>query len=317
MKLIYTAWAVSAIAVHTYRLEAQPPKQVSVAGRVLDVADSVPLFGVVIEFEPVRGMPYARTDSVGRFTFRTTTRESFLTIRFHNGFYFSDFVVKEIPSSGSLDIGVVLLRRGPSPTEYAVVPWCEPVDRIPDRLPDGWWIQRDASSKQEKKLVACDGLLREPRVASRQVVTVAAQNTERAGLPRPEKCAGFKIARSSRQTEHIPYPQVRRPWPVDVSKATIVKDPLVGRSESNLFRPVSVEQVREQLKQYSVVPRSEWKNAYSHVAGGDEAGWLVAQDECFRWTMRPGGLAWIVYPDGTAVYLAAELHPFLDSELKR
>jgi hypothetical protein len=58
---------------------------------------------------------------------------------------------------------------------------------------------------------------------------------------------------------------------------------------------------------YYVVPRTEWEHGYSHVAGGDEGGWLVSRGRCFMWTMRPGGLGWIVYPDGTAVYLAAEL----------
>ena len=139
------------------------------------------------------------------------------------------------------------------------------------------------------------------------LTNVAAQDPARPGLPRPAACAGFKTAGSSLPAEHVPYPQVRQPWPVDVSKATIVKDPLVARHSSDRFRPLPVEQVRTQLKRYYVVPRTEWEHEYSHVAGGDEGGWLVASGRCFMWTMRPGGLGWIVYPDGTAVYLAADL----------
>ena len=137
---------------------------------------------------------------------------------------------------------------------------------------------------------------------------VAAQYPARPSLPRPAACAAFRTADSSLPAEHVPYPKVRQPWPVDVSIATIVKDPLVARHSSDRFRPPSVEQVRKELKRYYVVPRTVWKDEYSHVAGGDEGGWLVSHGRCFMSTLRPGGLGWIVYPDGTAVYLAADLH---------
>jgi hypothetical protein len=89
-----------------------------------------------------------------------------------------------------------------------------------------------------------------------------------------------------------------------VSKAEIVKDERVARRHE-YFAPVSIQDVRERLGRYVVVSREEWKNGFSHVAFGDEGGWLVTETECFQWIVRPGGLAWIVYPDGTAVYLAA------------
>ena len=137
---------------------------------------------------------------------------------------------------------------------------------------------------------------------------VAAQESPRAGAPRPEACAGFKIAGSSRAAERDPYPQTRKPWAVDVSSATIVKDPLVARIFAGRFEPLSIEQIRERLTKYFVLTRTEWLHGYSHAGGGDEGGWLVAGGECYLWTIRPGGLGWIVYPDGTAVHLAAELH---------
>lgn len=135
----------------------------------------------------------------------------------------------------------------------------------------------------------------------------AAQDLASAGGLRPAACADFKTTVSVPSVEHVPYPPIRQTWPVDVSTATIVKDPLAAGRVVN-FQPVSVEQVRKQFKRYFVLPRTEWEHGYSHVGGHDEAGWLIAGGRCFRWTMRPGGLGWIVYPDGTAVYLAAELH---------
>lgn len=71
------------------------------------------------------------------------------------------------------------------------------------------------------------------------------------------------------------------------------------------FERVPAEEVRERLRRYVVISRQEWENGFSHVFGGDQGGWLVRGNECFQWIVRPGGLAWIVYPDGAAVYLAA------------
>jgi len=96
-----------------------------------------------------------------------------------------------------------------------------------------------------------------------------------------------------------------RRWPVDISKAEIIKDQRVARRLSEYFRPISHEEVREKLMRYVVVSRQEWDHGFSHVAHSDEGGWVATEKECFQWIVRPGGLAWIVYPDGTAVYLAA------------
>ena len=95
---------------------------------------------------------------------------------------------------------------------------------------------------------------------------------------------------------------------MDVPRATIVKDVQVARIwDLTRMKPAPIEKIREALAQYRVLPREDWLHQYSHVAGHDEGGWLVAGNQCFQWRLRPGGLAWIVYPDGTAVYLTAHL----------
>lgn len=121
--------------------------------------------------------------------------------------------------------------------------------------------------------------------------------------PRPAACEGLKITGVAQLSEHVPYPPIGRPWPFEVSTATIVNDSLVAHPSTDRFPPTSIDQVRAALTRYLVVPRTEWEHFYSHVAGHDEGGWLVAGKQCFAWTMRPGGLAWIAYPDGMAVYL--------------
>jgi len=126
-----------------------------------------------------------------------------------------------------------------------------------------------------------------------------------AAVPTRASCSGFKIPPPSHPSEHSPYPAIDRGWPVDTSHAEIVKDERVARRGSEYFAPVSIEDVRERLTRYVVVSREEWDNGFSHVALGDEGGWLTTATGCFQWIVRPGGLAWIVYPDGTAVYLAA------------
>lgn len=125
-----------------------------------------------------------------------------------------------------------------------------------------------------------------------------------ATVPTPASCSGFKVPPPSDPGEHSPYPAIGKRWPMDVSKAEIVKDERVARRDE-YFAPVSIQDVREKLSRYVVVSREEWQHGFSHVAFGDEGGWLVTQTGCFQWMVRPGGLAWIVYPDGTAVYLAA------------
>jgi hypothetical protein len=149
------------------RSSVHDTKEVQVTGRVLDIVDSVPLFGIGIQLEPILEVPFARTDSLGRFVFRGTTRSTSLKIRLYNGFYVDDSLFRELPSSGQLDIGVMFLKRGPYPVERMIIPWCEPVDRPPESVPAGMWVARDWRSRVRVKWMLCDGFLREPRVLTR------------------------------------------------------------------------------------------------------------------------------------------------------
>ncbi len=65
--------------------------------------------------------------------------------------------------------------------------------------------------------------------------------------PRPPACEGLKIAGLAQLSEHVPYPPIGRPWPVEVSTATIVKDSLVAHPSTDSFPPISIEKVREAL----------------------------------------------------------------------
>ena len=147
---------------------------------------------------------------------------------------------------------------------------------------------------------------------------IGAQGAATPPVPRPAGCEGFKtlpLTLSDRlrdasttpdpwpPAEHVPYPPLRERWPVDVSTATIVDDPSVAFSTDERLPPASIGQVRQRLTNYVVLPHVEWQHRYSHVGGLDQGGWVVTRDQCFTWTVRPGGLAWVVYPDGTAVYL--------------
>ena len=107
-----------------------------------------------------------------------------------------------------------------------------------------------------------------------------------------------------------PFP-IGKPWPEDVYRAVITIDdsltlPRDPQFSASTLHPI---EVRELLMRYVVVPEAEWKNEYSHVAGGDVAGWITLPDERrMIWMLRPGGLGWIVYPDGGTVYLTAARH---------
>jgi hypothetical protein len=124
---------------------------------------------------------------------------------------------------------------------------------------------------------------------------------------RPPACAQVKLPASSwDMADHVPYPVSGQPWPVDLASAEIILDPM--RSSTFLPRPSiprhSIDEVRERLTRYRVLPGERWRHNYSHVGGLDQSGWLIAGGLCYRWTLRPGGLAWVTYPDGTAVHLA-------------
>jgi hypothetical protein len=124
----------------------------------------------------------------------------------------------------------------------------------------------------------------------------------RADVPRPARCRGFDTGPNGAPPERTPYPRIGNPWPVDVLKAQIVKDP--SRSHRLYMSSLSADEVRTRLALYLVVSRDEWLTGYSHVGISDEGGWVRTPTECFQWIVRPGGLAIVGYPDGTAVYLA-------------
>jgi len=160
-RFVYTiaAMVFSAASAHS-----QTTRDVLVRGRVLDARDSVPLFAVVISRERIATHLYALTDSSGRFTFRAPIEDRYVRIRFDNGFYISESVEAAVDSSNVIDLDAVLLKRGPEPIEYMIIPTCTAVDRVPKPLPQGMWVQRDSRAKARQKPVVCDGLLREPRV---------------------------------------------------------------------------------------------------------------------------------------------------------
>jgi hypothetical protein len=129
--------------------------------------------------------------------------------------------------------------------------------------------------------------------------------------PTPPACAQVKLTASAwDMADHVPYPVSGEPWPVDLASAEIIVDPI----SSSIFLPrpsiprPSIDEVRERLTRYRVLTGERWRNNYSHVGGLDHSGWLIGGGVCYRWTLRPGGLAWVTYPDGTAVHLAGCCH---------
>ena len=64
------------------------------------------------------------------------------------------------------------------------------------------------------------------------------------------------------------------------------------------------EELRRALPHAKVVPESEWRHEYSHVAGGDRYGhFFLADGIRVRWMARPGGLAWLEWPNGQRLHL--------------
>jgi hypothetical protein len=97
-----------------------------------------------------------------------------------------------------------------------------------------------------------------------------------------------------------------RPWPVDLSRATIELDNSLVQAWDNYFknwRPTP-DDVRRTLARYRVIAFSEWGGMRSHVGGNDRGGRITLADGTrLKWMLRPGGLGVVVYPDGGAVYL--------------
>lgn len=100
----------------------------------------------------------------------------------------------------------------------------------------------------------------------------------------------------------------REPWPpADLGRADIVSDDalVLDRSGREHVRETSPADVRQALSGYQAVEKTRWLREYHHVAGQDQAGWLVLPDGTrLKWVLRPGGLAYVQYPDGTTIFLA-------------
>ena len=61
---------------------------------------------------------------------------------------------------------------------------------------------------------------------------------------------------------------------------------------------------REFLAKGKVISASQWRHVYSHAAFGDRTGRLTLRDRTvLRWLVRPGGLAYLEWPDGRKTYL--------------
>ena len=107
-----------------------------------------------------------------------------------------------------------------------------------------------------------------------------------------------------------PYPPVGRPLGLELSRAVITssKEAWENYRRHAPWRPprrLKALDVQKLLATYLVVSRCEW-GLNSHVAGLDQSGWIDFPDGLrLHWNVRPGGLAWVVYPDGGEVYLTA------------
>lgn len=101
-------------------------------------------------------------------------------------------------------------------------------------------------------------------------------------------------------------------WSQDISKARIVfaKRNIIGTNPPNPKSPYDENYVRGALTTFFVRNGDDWRNCYSHIADCDLVGELEFPDKTkMQWAIRPGGLAFVVYPDGGVVYLAKEINP--------
>ena len=96
-----------------------------------------------------------------------------------------------------------------------------------------------------------------------------------------------------------------RPKPDDIKE--FVADP-ISFSSSDHFKDFKVTQKDFEaiLKNYFRVEEEKWKHGYSHVAFRDRTGHVILKDgRKIKWMVRPGGLAWLEFPDGKKMFLAA------------
>lgn len=60
------------------------------------------------------------------------------------------------------------------------------------------------------------------------------------------------------------------------------------------------------LQSWFLVTRQNWEHNYSHVGFGDRTGTAqLRSGHTVRWLVRPGGLAFLEYPDGHRLYLVS------------
>jgi hypothetical protein len=97
-----------------------------------------------------------------------------------------------------------------------------------------------------------------------------------------------------------------RPSPADI--ATFVADRILPAPGDHFedFR-VTRPGLEHILERYHQVDETLWRREYSHVAFADRTGHVVLADgRTIGWLVKPGGLAWLQFPDGRRMYLAAE-----------
>jgi len=107
-----------------------------------------------------------------------------------------------------------------------------------------------------------------------------------------------------------PEDKLGKPWWEDLNDAEISFDDslIVKRAEGWEDIEISVDNVKEILKNYLVVSVKDWSMNYVHDIGHDKSGMItLSNGEQRQWVIRPGGLALIVYPEGFMVCLASEI----------
>lgn len=85
---------------------------------------------------------------------------------------------------------------------------------------------------------------------------------------------------------------------------TCIADTAADRGDEWASLAVSCMGLLRALPAAAIVTETQWWHEYSHVSGGQRYGYLVLHDGVrLRWMVKPGGLAWLSWPDGSKVYL--------------
>lgn len=62
------------------------------------------------------------------------------------------------------------------------------------------------------------------------------------------------------------------------------------------------------LLRWHIVAKETWLHGYSHVLGGDQTGTITLRaGDQVEWMVKPGGLAWLKFPDESFIHYAKEL----------